>query len=219
MSLTNNQIWQGKQNADIVSIIEAAGTELRSAGGDRLKGLCPFHAEKTASFVVYRDEGRYHCYGCGAHGDVIDFVRQQRGLSFPEALRALGASDWGISKSELRAMQAKQRRQRAQEARERDLAYTLGTAIRIAENILSDTKNTDWEIKVLILQHLETFIYQHETLYSGDTDDRAALVRDLVTISPFPRGQLFNKDFDFNQWNWGASKKVDGAYINEQKAG
>ena len=56
-------IWQVKQNADIVAIVEAAGVELRPAGGDRLKGLCPFQSEKTPSLIVYRDPGRYHGFG------------------------------------------------------------------------------------------------------------------------------------------------------------
>ena len=53
-----------------------------------LMGCCPFHEERTPSFCVYRDH--YHCYGCGAHGDVISFVRGQRGLGFMEALEYLG---------------------------------------------------------------------------------------------------------------------------------
>lgn len=126
LRLTNNQVSQVKQNADLLAIIEAAGTELRPAGGGRLKGLCPFHSEKTASFIVYRDQGRYHCFGCGENGDVIDFIQKQRGLSFPDALKVLGADDWRPSAPELRATQARQRREKAQRRRERDLAYTFG---------------------------------------------------------------------------------------------
>jgi len=58
-------------------------------------GLCPFHKEKTPSFTVNEEKGFYHCFGCGAHGSVIDFVMQTEGLSFPEAVRRL-ASDAGI---------------------------------------------------------------------------------------------------------------------------
>jgi len=207
LNLANNQIEQIKASADIVSIIEGAGTELRQTGVDRLKGLCPFHSEKTPSFIVYRDQGRYHCFGCGEGGDTIDFIRKQQGLSFPEALKALGADDWRASASELRAIQARQRRQKAQKRRERDLAYTLGKAIRIAEKTLADTDNADWKVNVLILQHLEILKYQHQIFIDGDTDDRAALIRDLVTITPFPRGKLFNDNFDYRRWNSEATKK------------
>jgi len=217
LSLTSDKVCQAKQNADLPAIVKAAGVELRPAGGDRLKGLCLFHSEKTPSFIVYRDQGRYHCYGCGVHGDVIDFIRHSRGLSFPEALKALGADDYRISTSELKAIQARQRLQKAQRRRERDLAYTLGTAIRIAEKTLSDTDNADWEVNVLILQHLETLKYQHQIFIDGNADDRAALVRDLVTITPFHRGELFNKDFDYNRWNREATKETDGVQ-NGQRA-
>ncbi len=54
-------------------------------------GLCPFHSEKTASFTVSEEKGFYHCFGCGAHGDVIGFVMQTEAVSFPEAVERLAA--------------------------------------------------------------------------------------------------------------------------------
>ncbi len=63
---------------------------LKPAGRGQLKGLCPFHDEKTPSFHVHQDRGFYYCFGCQAKGDVFDFVMQTRGVSFPEALKLLG---------------------------------------------------------------------------------------------------------------------------------
>ncbi|MEE8544320.1 MAG: CHC2 zinc finger domain-containing protein, partial [Alphaproteobacteria bacterium] len=54
--------------------------------------LCPFHNEKTPSFTINEDKGFYHCFGCGAHGDVIGFVMRAAGLSFPEAVANLAAA-------------------------------------------------------------------------------------------------------------------------------
>ena len=54
--------------------------------GHEFSGLCPFHDEKTPSFTVNDDKGFYHCFGCGAHGDVIGFVMHTENLSFPEAV-------------------------------------------------------------------------------------------------------------------------------------
>ena len=62
-----------------VSVVQAADrhTTLAPAGPSRLKGLCPIHDERTPSFVVYVDEGRWHCYGaCGVGGDVIDLAQK-----------------------------------------------------------------------------------------------------------------------------------------------
>ena len=57
--------------------------------GRRHIGLCPFHAEKTPSFSIVDDDGFYHCFGCGAHGDAISFLREMDGLEFMEAVERL----------------------------------------------------------------------------------------------------------------------------------
>ncbi len=57
--------------------------------GREYTALCPFHNEKTPSFTVSPDKGFFHCFGCGAHGDVIGFVMQSEGLGFPEAVEKL----------------------------------------------------------------------------------------------------------------------------------
>ncbi len=64
--------------------------------GREHSGLCPFHKEKTPSFTVNEEKGFYHCFGCGAHGSVIDFAMQTEGLNFPEAVRKL-AADAGMT--------------------------------------------------------------------------------------------------------------------------
>ncbi|MFT6582568.1 MAG: DNA primase [Alphaproteobacteria bacterium] len=58
-------------------------------------GLCPFHNEKSPSFTVNEEKGFYHCFGCGAHGDVISFVMNTEGTSFPETIERL-AGDAGL---------------------------------------------------------------------------------------------------------------------------
>lgn len=63
--------------------------------GKYLKGLCPFHSEKTPSFTVTPEKQIFHCYGCGKGGNVIKFVMEMEGESFPEAVKTL-AEDAGI---------------------------------------------------------------------------------------------------------------------------
>lgn len=73
---------------DIVQLI-SAHVELKGAGGGRKKGLCPFHREKTPSFVVNQDRQSFHCFGCGQGGDALSFVMEHEGLTFIEALQQL----------------------------------------------------------------------------------------------------------------------------------
>jgi len=70
---------------DIVHIIEQEGIELK-----RGKALCPFHAERTPSFMVNQKKQTFHCYGCGAHGDIISFIMKLKWFSFKDALSYLG---------------------------------------------------------------------------------------------------------------------------------
>jgi DNA primase len=73
-----------------VSLAEVVGRHMRLIKrGREYIGLCPFHNEKTPSFSVVEDKGFYHCFGCGAHGDVIGFAMQKQNLSFPEAVEEL----------------------------------------------------------------------------------------------------------------------------------
>lgn len=58
--------------------------------GEEYLGCCPFHGERTASFTVADDKGFYHCFGCGAHGDVIGFLMNHLGVDFQEACQILG---------------------------------------------------------------------------------------------------------------------------------
>ena len=65
--------------------------QLRNAGGGSLKGLCPFHDEKTPSFNVTPARGLWYCFSCAEGGDVIKFVQQIDNLSFVEAVERLAA--------------------------------------------------------------------------------------------------------------------------------
>jgi DNA primase len=76
-----------KDETDIVELVRQH-VSLKAAGSV-FKGLCPFHKEKTPSFIVTPSRGRYHCFGCEAGGDVITFIMEIEGVSFPEAVEIL----------------------------------------------------------------------------------------------------------------------------------
>jgi DNA primase len=78
-----------RERAAIDQVIAEAGVSLKSAGSGRLKGLCPFHDEKSPSFTVNPDNGYYMCFGCGESGNVISFVTKHDHMSFPEAVEHL----------------------------------------------------------------------------------------------------------------------------------
>jgi DNA primase len=76
-----------KHQADIVVVIQDY-VSLKKNGAN-YKGLCPFHGEKTPSFQVNRDKGFFHCFGCGAGGDVIKFLQLHEKLGFHDAVKQL----------------------------------------------------------------------------------------------------------------------------------
>jgi DNA primase len=78
-----------RERLDLAEVVGEV-VALQSAGQGRLKGLCPFHSEKTPSFHVLQDRGFYYCFGCQAKGDVFDFVMRTQNVDFYEALQLLG---------------------------------------------------------------------------------------------------------------------------------
>jgi len=95
-----------------LSLVSVIGRKVRLARkGREHMGLCPFHNEKSPSFTVNEEKGFYHCFGCGAHGDVITFEMQTHHLSFPEAVEKL-AGEAGLEVP----VQAPEERERAKRA-------------------------------------------------------------------------------------------------------
>ena len=76
-----------RSRVDLVDLVSDFLTLKRA--GENWKGLCPFHAEKTPSFMVNPKKGIFHCFGCGAGGDAFGLLMRQNRLSFPEAVRLL----------------------------------------------------------------------------------------------------------------------------------
>ena len=87
-----------KRHADIVVVIQDY-VSLKKTGAT-YKGLCPFHGEKTPSFHVNRDKGFFHCFGCGAGGDVFKFLELRESIAFPDAVKML-AQRFGMALPEL----------------------------------------------------------------------------------------------------------------------
>jgi DNA primase len=102
--------------------VEVVGeTVVLKRAGTVYKGLCPFHAEKTPSFIVTPERETWHCFGCGKHGDIFTFLRERDGLEFREALQRL-AEKAGVELSE-RSSREDRRRRRLREALEAAIAW------------------------------------------------------------------------------------------------
>ncbi len=87
MRIPNSIIEEIRYRCDIEDVISSYLPIKRA--GTNLKGLCPFHSEKTPSFVVYKDTQSYYCFGCGAGGDVINFIMRQENLDYVSAVEFL----------------------------------------------------------------------------------------------------------------------------------
>ena len=91
--ISDDKLQELRDRVDVAQVV-GRRVQLKKAGRN-LKGLCPFHGEKTPSFNVNLDKRMFHCFGCGASGDAIRFVMQSEGKSFREAVEEL-ARDAGI---------------------------------------------------------------------------------------------------------------------------
>lgn len=121
-----NPVEEVKQRTDIIELI--GGYVQLTPGGANWKARCPFHNEKTPSFMVSREKGIWHCFGCGKGGDVLSFVQEMEGMEFPEALQFLAQKAGVELKREDPALRS--RRQR--------LLDLLSTASKVYERLLRE---------------------------------------------------------------------------------
>ena len=110
MSLSPQWLDELRARITLSSVIMRTTKLIRA--GREWKACCPFHNEKTPSFTVNDEKGFYHCFGCGAHGDAIRWMTDQRGLSFMDAVKEL-AAEAGLDVPQPDPREARQAEQRA----------------------------------------------------------------------------------------------------------
>ena len=110
-----------------VGLVELIGRSVRlTRRGREFLGCCPFHDEKTPSFTVNEQKGFFHCFGCGAHGSLFDFVMRRDGVDFPGAVERL-AGEAGL------ALPKRSEKEREQERRRHDLHDVIAAASEFFE--------------------------------------------------------------------------------------
>ena len=107
VSSTGQAIAELKARHPLGDSVESAGVALRGKGRVR-QGVCPFHQESEGSFTVYSDTERFYCFGCGAGGDVLDFVQRMESLTLPEAIRLLDGGSSPVTAAAVRPAAARQ---------------------------------------------------------------------------------------------------------------
>ncbi|HVB50184.1 MAG TPA: DNA primase [Acidimicrobiales bacterium] len=121
MAISDDEIAQVRAATDLVALIGETVALKRS--GQRWTGLCPFHGEKTPSFSVNAEEGRYYCFGCRVSGDAITWMREMQHLDFIDALRLLADRANIVLHEDANAGPARKERQDALAAMDRAVAW------------------------------------------------------------------------------------------------
>lgn len=157
---------------DIFNVLKAEGVELRQRGR-HLRALCPFHSEKTASFMVNLEKQKFKCFGCGASGDAIDFVMKYKNISFRDAVKHLDISSDDVrqkpSPLELKKREVVKKFRRWIQLYRRAICELLRLSNRID---LQVTTPEGLELSGIGKMYLKKFIYEYHLSILNGNDDR-----------------------------------------------
>jgi len=172
-----------KSNINLVSIIENEGIKLKRRG-QHYVGLCPFHSEKNPSFYVYTDTQQFHCFGCGAHGDVINFVQDYHDLSFKDALSYLGIKQWKITpkiKHEIQKRQYKAELIRKFRKWEHQYCkYISEIYHEVKKLMMNGIPPEDLDLYAPLFHRLPIWDYHKDILIYGSDQKKFELFKDVI---------------------------------------
>ena len=131
-SIPEGKIAEIRERASIVEVVTDF-VSLKKSGRNYL-GLCPFHSERTPSFTVNEEKGIFHCFGCGAGGNIFNFLMRANHLNFPEAVKEL-AKRYGVTlpKRELSEEEKRRRSRKAQLFEMNELAAEYYHRVLVAQ--------------------------------------------------------------------------------------
>jgi len=191
-----------KRDINLVTVVELSGVELQQRG-TRHVGLCPFHNEKTPSFFVFPDN-RFKCFGCGEHGDAIDFAQKLHGFSFPDALKHLGIEQGRITpelSAEIEKRKLERKNIEAQKKHEADLLNTFLLLISATRKAAMAIKTVnDFEKYGEIFHQLTEWQYYSDLLSCGTKEERQQVCKQFRDMEVVPGKRFFKPEFDYSKW-------------------
>lgn len=165
---------------DILDVLQSEGLEFLRRGKNHI-GLCPFHAERTASFVVNPERQCFKCFGCGASGDSIDFIMKLKGISYRDALGYLGISGNGQGKPD--PLEFKKRKLVRQFNRWIQLyRRAICELLRLANRVDLLLRPEDLERPGMAEMYFRKFIYEYhlDILNGNDAEAKFLLYKEVA---------------------------------------
>ena len=180
--------------------------------GESFTGLCPFHSERNPSFKIYRDENgkwRFHCFGCSAHGDAVDFIQRLHSLDFKNALNYSGINQGPLTKADRRKIAGAVRKREGRRQLisffcqwQQAAVHHFSVLVRATYKAMGKLTPENFDQCGHILQPLSTWEYWLDILTFGDDSEKFALFQEhrAKRIKLLQRKYLFRADFEFQQW-------------------
>jgi hypothetical protein len=181
--MSNSETSYEIRKIDLSVLVQNHGINFKKSGS-RYIGLCPFHSEKTPSFVVFPNNS-YYCFGCGSGGDAATFIMKYYGCTFPEALNRLGIRKTGqrYTSTESKAMQENRKKRdlvSAFRTWERHYSSILGRLIVSAHRRLNQIRNeVDLQNRGWIYHFLPKWKHHLDILCYGTDQDKYLLFKEV----------------------------------------
>jgi DNA primase len=190
-------LTQKIKSIDLLSVVQKEGIQIR-LNGKYNTALCPFHAEKNPSFTIF-PENTFHCFGCGEHGDAVDFVRRLYGLNFKDALRHLGIDNNPLTAKRMQQIRKQKQAKEQNEFIERSICFTLATTIRRYRAAMPAVEPETID-QLSFLHKLDLYEYYHNLLLFGNREQKSLVLNELRDMQLIKPDKIFRPDFDFEGW-------------------
>jgi len=172
----------GKISAiNLLEIVRGYGLEPKGVNG-RFKAVCPFHADKDPSMVISTGKGKHkwHCFGCGKHGDAADFVAEYEKVSLLEAFKRLGLTQERLTDGQRKYLNAKKRVLSDFNDHAKNTVDCLNQLMAMWENVAKNKWHIAYHHKGF--DHYQMWFYWQEQILLGTQDAKYELVKSIKAM-------------------------------------